>query len=98
LESDRLEAVKTVLVDDLLCLLRSVAVAVASQDTGGTYGNVLDGLRVTDSLPMPRRIGVLAAVESITSGALSVSARPFHSAKPNEAGVPTVGGSTFGKN
>ena len=31
-------------------------------------------------------------------GALSVSERPFHSANPNMADVPTVYGSMFGKN
>ncbi len=34
------------------------------RDTGGTRGNVLDGLRATDSRPMPRRIGLAAAVKS----------------------------------
>ena len=33
--------------------------------------------------------GVFAAVVNITSGALSVSERPFHSTKPKAAGVPT---------
>lgn len=46
-------------------------------------------LRVTDSLPIPRRTGVLSANENITSGALSLSDRPFHTAKPNTDGVPT---------
>jgi hypothetical protein len=44
---------------------------------------------VTDSLPIPSRTGVFAAMLNITSGALSVSERPFYSAKPNTAGVPT---------
>ncbi|MGP6192183.1 MAG: hypothetical protein ACLPSH_19415 [Vulcanimicrobiaceae bacterium] len=64
---------------------------------GGTYGKVFDGLDVTDSLPIPRRTGAFDAKENMTSGALSVSARPFHSAKPKVAGVATVYGSTFGK-
>jgi hypothetical protein len=44
---------------------------------------------VTDSLPIPTRTGAFAAIENMTSGALSVSERPFHSAKLNTAGVPT---------
>jgi hypothetical protein len=58
--------------------------------TGGTYGNVLVGLEVTDSLPMPKLTGVFSAKENITLGALSVRDRPFQSAKPNTAGVPTM--------
>ena len=54
------------------------------------YGNLFDGVAVTDSLPIPRWIGELDAIVNMTSGALSVSERPFHSTKPNEAGVPTV--------
>jgi hypothetical protein len=37
---------------------------------------------------MPRAIGVFAAKENITSGALSISERPFQPAKPYEAGEP----------
>lgn len=65
------------------------APAVRVSPAAGTYGNVFDGLEVTDSLPIPRLTGVLAAMENMTLGALSVSERPFHSRKPNEAGVPT---------
>jgi hypothetical protein len=61
-----------------------------SQATGGTYGNASEGLEVTDSLPMPKLIGVFNARENITLGALSVRDRPFHSANPKTAGVPTV--------
>jgi hypothetical protein len=39
---------------------------------------------------MPSATGVLEVSENITFGALSVSERPFHSAKPKKAGVPTV--------
>ncbi len=56
----------------------------------GTYGKVADGFDVTDSLPMPSPMGAFAAMENMTSGALSVSDRPFHSARPNTAGVPTT--------
>ena len=44
---------------------------------------------MTDSFPIPRRTGVLAAMLNITSGALSVKERPFHSTKPNAASVPS---------
>jgi hypothetical protein len=40
-------------------------------------------------LSEPETNGVFAAMENITSGALSVSERLFHSANPNTAGVPT---------
>ena len=50
----------------------------------------MDGFEVTDSFPIPSATGVFAASENITFGALSVSDRPFHSAKPKAAGVPTV--------
>jgi len=60
-----------------------------SQEAEGTQGKVVDGLDVTDSLPIPRLRGVFDAIENITFGALSVRERPFHSAKPNTAGVPT---------
>jgi hypothetical protein len=36
---------------------------------------------VTDSLPIPRETGVLAAMENMTLGALSVSDRPFQELK-----------------
>ena len=52
-------------------------------------GKRLRRFEVTDSLPIPRRTGVFAARENMTSGALSVSERPFHSTNPNAAGVPT---------
>jgi hypothetical protein len=39
---------------------------------------------------MPRQTEVFDAIENIPSRALSVRKRPFHSAKPNEAMVPTV--------
>ena len=55
----------------------------------GTYGKVFDGFDITDSLPIPRLTGAFAAMENMTFGALSVRERPFHSAKPNTAGVPT---------
>jgi hypothetical protein len=42
-------------------------------------------------------MGVFAAVENITSGALSVSERPFHSAKPSSACVPTSYGACWGQ-
>jgi hypothetical protein len=54
----------------------------------GTYGNVFDGFAVTESLLIPRRTEVFAAMEKITSGVFSVSERPFHSANPDTAGVP----------
>jgi hypothetical protein len=60
-----------------------------SQVGAGTYGKVVDGFETTDSLVIPRRIGVFAASENMTSGALSVRERPFHPAKLKEAGVPT---------
>jgi len=60
----------------------------SGESAAGTYGKTFDGFDVTESLPIPRRIGAFAAIENITSGALSVSERPFHSAKPNTAGVP----------
>ena len=41
----------------------------------------MEGLDVTDSLPMPRCTGLLVAIENMTSGALSVSERPFQSPK-----------------
>ena len=65
------------------------APAVMLSPAAGTYGNVFDGFDVTDSLPIPRLMGVFAATENITLGALSVSERPFHSTNPNAAGVPT---------
>ncbi len=67
------------------------------QGREGTYGNFLEGFVVTDSLPIPRLTGMFAARLNITSGALSVSERPFHPANPNVAGVQTVYGSPFGK-
>src|SRR5580658_11153805 len=44
----------------------------------GAYGNFFEGLEVTDSLPIPRLMGVFDAMENMTSGALSVRERPFH--------------------
>jgi hypothetical protein len=44
-------------------------------------------LDVTDSLPMPRRTGLLVAIENMTSAALSVIERPLQSPKPNTAEV-----------
>jgi hypothetical protein len=41
----------------------------------------LEGFAVTDSLPIPRRTRVLAAMLNITSGALSVKDVPFDEAK-----------------
>jgi hypothetical protein len=65
------------------------AAAVSTTPLGtGTYGKIVEGFDVTDSLPIPRLIGVFAAVENMTFGALSVSDRPFHSTKPNDAGGP----------
>ena len=61
------------------------------------YGNTFVGLAVSDSLPMPRPTGVFAAMLNITSGVLSVNERPFHSANPNAAGVPTWYGRILGK-
>jgi hypothetical protein len=55
----------------------------------GTYGEVFDGFEVTDSLPIPRLTGAFAARENMTFGALSARERPFHSANPKTAGVPT---------
>lgn len=55
----------------------------------GTYGKFARGFEVTDSFPMPSRIGAFAASVNITSGALSISDRPFHSSNPNDADVPT---------
>jgi hypothetical protein len=63
---------------------------LVSQPTAGTEGNVRDGLEETDSLPTPRRTGASDASENMTSGALSVRDRPFHSTKPKVAAVPTV--------
>jgi hypothetical protein len=45
---------------------------VGSRGRQERYGNVFEGFEVTDSLPMPRRTGVFAAMENLTSGALSV--------------------------
>jgi hypothetical protein len=53
---------------------------------------------VTGSLPIPRLTGVFAAMENMTLGALSMSERPFHSAKPNAAGVLTSYGRMLGQN
>ena len=36
--------------------------------------------------------------ENMTFGALSIRERPFHSAKPNTAGVPTSYGRMLGQN
>ena len=55
----------------------------------GTYGKIFDGFEMTDSLPIPRLTGAFAPIENMTFGALSVSERPFHSANPNAAAVPT---------
>lgn len=52
---------------------------------------MVDGFAVTGSLSIPRRTGVLAGMENMTSGALSVGERPFHAAKPNEADLAQVG-------
>lgn len=54
--------------------------ATGSSLTAGTYGKVVDGFEVTESLPIPRRTGVLAAIENITSGALSVQLAEMHPA------------------
>jgi hypothetical protein len=77
---------------------RVYARAVRLLPAAGTYGNVLDGFEVTDSLPIPTLTGVFAAMENMTLGALSVTERPFHSKKANDAGVPTSYGRMLGKN
>ncbi|MGA2421103.1 MAG: hypothetical protein ABSG69_13565 [Candidatus Acidiferrum sp.] len=56
---------------DALGVKRAQAVAARLSPAAGTYGNVFDGFKVTDSLPIPRRTGVFATSENITSGALS---------------------------
>jgi hypothetical protein len=40
------------------------APAIRLSPAAGTYGNVFDGFEVTDSLPIPRRTGVFAAMEN----------------------------------
>ena len=74
------------------------AVGEPGDRDAGTYGNIFEGFDETDSLPIPSRMGVFEAIVNITSDALSVNERPFHSANPNAAGVPTVYGSRFGRN
>ena len=71
---------------------------LALKFAAGTYGKIVDGFDVTDSLPMPRLTGAFAAMENMTSGALSIKDRPFQSENPNPAAVPTSYGSMLGKN
>jgi hypothetical protein len=72
---------------------KSYAASRPSVGSAGTYGKVVVGFDVTDSLPIPRLMGLFAAMENMTFGALSMSDRPFHSANPNAARVPTSYGS-----
>jgi hypothetical protein len=62
----------------------------SSQEAAGTYGKFLVGFDVMESFVKPVESAVLVARENMTSGALSVSDRPFHSLKPYIAGVPMV--------
>jgi hypothetical protein len=69
----------------------------ACSGTAGTYGKVCTGFDVTDSLPIPRRTGAFEAIENITSGALSVSDLPFHSASRSKPAFRFCKGRMFGK-